>query len=92
MIVYNTRTKEHIDTDAKARKDLAEAYQVMLGLAAWKHFETNILNRIEDQATKDEDNVPLDELSTAKIAECRGRRKAIDKIKSDLDYIVNGYN
>jgi hypothetical protein len=74
----------------KAKKDLAEAYETMMGLAAWKHFEANILNRIEDQASKDEDNVPLDELSVAKIAECRGRRKAIDKIHTDLDYIVHG--
>ena len=75
----------------KAKKDLAEAYRLMMNLAAWKHFETNVLNRIEEQATKDEDNVPLDELTTARIAECRGRRKTIDKIKNDIDYIVNGF-
>lgn len=74
----------------RAKKDLADAYQVMMGLSAWKHFETNVLRRIEEQATKDEDNVPLDELSTARIAECRGRRKAIEKILSDVDYIING--
>jgi len=74
----------------QVKKELAEQYRVMMGLAAWKHFETNILNRIEEQAVKDEDMVPLDDLSVSKIAECRGRRKAIDKIKNDLDYIVNG--
>lgn len=74
----------------QGKKDLAQAYQVMMGLAAWKHFEVNVLNRIESQAMKDEDNIPLDELSTARIAECRGRRKAIDKIKNDLQYIVEG--
>lgn len=72
----------------QSKKDLAHAYEVMMGLAAWKHFETNILNRIEQQAMKDEDAVFLDELTPAKIAECRGRRKAIDKIKSDIQFIV----
>lgn len=74
----------------QARKDLADSYRLMMDLAAWKHFETNILNRIEEQAIKDEDSVSLDDLTLAKIAECRGRRAAIDKITSDLDYIVNG--
>lgn len=73
----------------QSRKELADQFKVMMGLAAWKHVEL-ILNRIEEQATKDEDNCPLDELTPAKIAECRGRRKAIDKIHSDIEYIVNG--
>lgn len=75
---------------ADAKKELAEAYTVMMGLSAWRHFEVNILNRIEDQATKDEDGVALDELTPARIAECRGRRKAIDKIHTDLDFILHG--
>ncbi len=74
----------------QAKKDLADSYRVMMEMSAWKHFERNVLNRIEDQATKDEDSVALDDLTTARIAECRGRRKAIVKIKTDLDYIVNG--
>jgi len=72
------------------RKDLADSYRLMMDLAAWKHFERMIMNPIEDKATKDEDSVSLDDLTVAKIAECRGRRAAIDKIKNDLDYIVNG--
>ena len=74
----------------QGKKDLAEAYQVMMGLAAWKHFEVNILNRIDDQATRDEDMIPLDDLSMVRIAELRGKRRAIDKIKTDIEYIVNG--
>lgn len=72
------------------RKELCAQYQVMMGLAAWRHFEVNTLNRIEEQATKDEDNVPMEDLSIARIAECRGRRKAIDIIKNDLEYIIHG--
>lgn len=74
----------------QGRKDLAESYRVMMGLTAWRHFEVNILARIEDMATRDEDNTPIEDLSAARIAECRGRRKAIEKIRSDVDYIING--
>lgn len=72
------------------RKDLADSYRVMMDLTAWKHFDRMILNAIDEKATKDEDSVSLDDLTVAKIAECRGRRAAIDKIKNDLDYILNG--
>lgn len=72
------------------RKDLAESYRLMMDLAAWKHFEVNILNAIEDKAIKDEDSVSLDDLTVAKISECRGRRAAINKIKGDLEYILFG--
>lgn len=72
------------------RKDLADSYRLMMDLAAWKHFEKTILNRIDEQATKDEDSVTLDNLTVAKIAECRGRRATIDIIKNGLDYIING--
>jgi hypothetical protein len=78
------------EESSQIKKDLAEQYQVMMNLSAWRHFEANILNRIENQAMSDEDNIPLDELSMIRIAELRGRRKAIDKIHTDLDYIVNG--
>lgn len=76
----------------QAKKDLAESYRNMMELAAWKHFELNILNRIEKQATKDEDNIPVSELdkSIGKMGECRGRRGAIQKIKDDLEYILHG--
>lgn len=77
-------------TQDKAQKDLALSYQTMMGLAAWKHFKVNILDRIEQMAINDEDSVPLDELTPARIAEARGRRKAIDKIYNDIDYILRG--
>lgn len=76
----------------KARNDLAESYRVMLSLGAWKHFEQNTLSRIEQQATKSEDEIPISDLhnATAYIAEARGKRKTIEKIRSDIDYIVSG--
>lgn len=76
----------------QARKDLADSYRLMMDLAAWKHFETKILNFIEEQATKDEDSIPIYDLDhcIGKLGECRGKRAAIDKIKSDLDYILEG--
>jgi hypothetical protein len=76
----------------QAKKDLAQSYHLMMDLAAWKHFQVNILNRIEEQATKDEDAIPIETLdsSIGKLGECRGKRAAIDKIKNDLEYILEG--
>lgn len=62
----------------------------MTDLAAWKHFEINVLNHIEEQAYKDEDAVPMEDLSVLKIAEYRGRRKAIEKIRNDVEFIIYG--
>lgn len=75
------------------KKDLTTSYQVMVSLGAWKHLEENILKRVEQQALKDEDLIPTAELEHASviIAECRGRRRAIEKIRSDVLYIVNGW-
>lgn len=72
------------------RKDLADSYRLMMDLAAWKHFDSTILNQIETQAVKDEDSVSLDDLTVAKISECRGRRAAINRIKNGLEYILFG--
>lgn len=74
------------------RKDLAEAYRTMMDLAAWKDFESRILNPIEANATKDEDAIPTMDLTMAigRIGECRGKRWAIGSIKSSLNYILEG--
>ncbi len=74
----------------QGKKDLATSYQTMMGLAAWRHFTKNILDRIEELATKEEDELPLDDLTPARIAESRGKRAVIAKIYSDIDFIVNG--
>lgn len=76
----------------QARKDLSQSYRTMMEMAAWKHFEQNVLNRIEDLATKEEDNIPIHELdrSVGQIGVCRGKRLAINKIRSDIEYILNG--
>lgn len=77
------------DPSVQAKKDLAESYRTMMGLGAWKHFEKEILSRVEAQAMKDEDSMELKDLTPAAIGECRGRRNAVRKIKTDLDYILN---
>ena len=73
------------------RKDLAQAYQLMMQSAAWKHFEAS-LNLIAEKATKDEDSI--DTLILAEsigfIGECRGRRAAIHKIRLNLSYVLEG--
>lgn len=78
-------------TDA-AKQDLANSYALMMEQAAWKHFTANILNRIEELATREEDTIPIHELdrSIGLIGECRGKRKAVEKIKDDLEYILHG--
>lgn len=75
----------------QARKDLAQSYQLMMQSAAWKHFESS-LDVIADKATKDEDAVDILNLdrSVGMLGECRGRRNAIRKIKSELSYILEG--
>lgn len=73
----------------QAKKDLADAYRLMMESAAWKHFDANILGIVEQQALRDEDSTALGDLTVASISECRGRRNAIRKIKSDVAYIVN---
>lgn len=76
------------------RKDLAQAYQLMMQSAAWKHFDAVVLGPIADKATKDEDAIDIMNLdrSVGLLGECRGRRNAIRKIKSELAYIVDGLN
>lgn len=71
------------------KKDLAESYQTMMNLAAWKHFE-GILKNLETIATKTEDEIDIASLNLAQIAECRGRRNAIKQIRSQLHYILEG--
>lgn len=71
------------------KKDLALSFRTMMDQAAWKHFEW-ILKRVEDQAVRDEDMMPISSMSLGDIGECRGRRNAIRKVRSDLDYILNG--
>lgn len=73
------------------RKDLAVAYRTMMDQAAWKHF-SGMLSRLKELATKNEDEIPAHELdkSIGFIGECRGRRSTIDKINTELDYILNG--
>jgi len=71
------------------KKDLAQSFRTMMDQAAWKHMEF-ILANVEHNAIKDEDALPITSLNLAEIGECRGRRNAIRKVKSDLDYILNG--
>lgn len=73
------------------KKDLAIAYRLMLDSAAWKHFETNTLNRIKELAIADEDAMPVTDINAGYYGVCRGKRQAIDKIKKDLIYILEGY-
>lgn len=80
------------EVEIKARRELSDQIKIIQSMGAWKHIN-NIFNRIEEQATKDEDNIPLEDLqhSIALIAEARGKRKAIEKIHRDLDFLLNGY-
>lgn len=72
------------------RKDLAEAYHLMMEMAAWKHFEKNSLHAVVAQSIKDEDAMPIDELNLSRIGECRGRRNGIRKVLSDVVFILEG--
>lgn len=71
------------------RKDLAHSFRTMMDQAAWRHFEA-ILDNVESGAIRDEDALPIAELNLAEIGECRGRRNAIRKVRSDLGYILEG--
>lgn len=75
----------------QAKKDLAQAYQLMMQSAAWKHFEASI-DLISERATSDEDSIPTEALdrSIGSIGESRGRRAAIHKIKTNLSYVLEG--
>lgn len=74
------------------KKDLAQAYQLMLDTAAWKHFEKTILDSIKQRAVFDEDAMPITDLNPGFYGVCRGKRQAIDKIKKDIIYILEGAN
>lgn len=77
------------EPSSQAKQELAEQFRLMMEMSAWKHFE-GVMRRLYEMAVKDEDNVPLDEVSIARIAECRGRRKAIDKLRDEVQFIVYG--
>lgn len=72
------------------KKDLAQAYQTMMDLAAWKHFQRNVLDNQEFIATKNEDEIAIADLNLAQIGECRGRRNACRNIRKELSYILDG--
>lgn len=76
--------------DHQAKMTRAAIYRAMVESAAWRDLKETVLERIRVQAIKDEDNVPIDQLqlSMAKIAECRGKRIAIDKILRDVENIL----
>jgi len=77
----------------KAQKDSqvarAEQYRTMMELSAWKDFSKQ-MDSVFEQATKDEDAMPIADLGLAKIGECRGRRNAITKLKKHIDYVLAG--
>lgn len=73
------------------RKDLAQAYHLMMQSAAWKHF-IGFIYQIEAKATKDEDAIDILNLdrSIGMLGECRGRRNTVRKIEIELSYILEG--
>lgn len=68
------------------KKDLAQSYQTMMDLAAWKHFDKNTLGAIERRAINDLITPDV----AGDLADLRGQIKAIRKVRSDLSYILEG--
>lgn len=72
------------------KKDLAQSYQTMMDQGAWKHFTENVLGKIERDAISDFDLFALNPNTLADLGEARGRRRAIIRIRSEINYIVEG--
>lgn len=73
-----------------AKKDLAEAYRLMMDSAAWKHFVVNTLDEIERQALNDFQSFAITPNTLGDLADFRGQIKAIRRIRANLAYVVEG--
>lgn len=80
-----------MDSDLRAKSERALAYRNMTRMWAWQDLVANVLQRIKDQAIRDEDSVATTALHEAigLIAECRGRRQTVDKILREIENIMN---
>lgn len=72
----------------EAKQENAEAFRAMMRSSAWKQFEA-LMENVYAQALKDEDALPMESFTPAALGECRGRRNAIRKLRSDLGFIIN---
>ncbi len=72
--------------DDKAKQEKAAAYQLMMSNWAWSDFQKNVLDEIRKEAL--EAAINSDDIKMIQVG--RGMVKTIDRIMSDLDYILQG--
>lgn len=72
------------------KKDLAQSYRTMMDQGAWKHFSDTVLGKIERDAINDFDLFAISPSTLADLGEARGRRRAVMKIRSEINYILEG--
>lgn len=77
--------------EREAKNQLAESYRTMLEFAAWKDLMAQ-LESFEKRAIQDEDNIPLSDLGMAIgiIAQSRGIRDTVRRIRQHVDWIMHG--
>jgi hypothetical protein len=83
--------EDELDPERKrqAAIELANAYREMMGTFAWKHLNGKILAQIREEASASVDQVPIEQLSVVHVAEWRGIRKALERIGTEIAYILD---
>ena len=74
----------------QAAIELANAYREMMATFAWKHLNGVLLKRIVEDVTRNIDQLPIDELTMAQVAEARGVRKCLEFMEAEIGWILNG--
>lgn len=70
--------------------ELANSYREMMAMFGWKHLKGNVMARIRAESNDDVDNLAIDALTVAHVAEARGIRKCLEKIDAEINWILNG--
>lgn len=65
-------------------RELKSSYHHMMEFGAWKDFQAKMIE-MERDATLAADDVPINDLSIALVAESRGIRKAIRVLREHLE-------
>jgi hypothetical protein len=79
--------KDQISDAAKA--EIADSYRTIVSTIAWRDLE-KFLDSIEENSNKDIDAIQISELTLSEIGRSRGLREAVNKIRSHVDYLLNG--
>lgn len=77
------------DRQQSLAKELAASYHQLTLLYAWKDL-SDLMDRIVQESNRQVDTCPTENLIVAVVAEARGFRKAVDKIRKHMDFAMNG--